>query len=109
MGSAISSSDILPCGGQMRPLDPQSYRLLRLVIQTTPFTERLKERTDLISDVPKAKRKLLSKGLIQLTGEDGIWERMWPTQSGKLMFEWQAPHEAERIQKLKEEQNTNAK
>lgn len=72
-----------------RPLKPDAYALLRLVIQLTPYTTRVVQQTQL-KDVNKWKRYLQNKALIIITGEDGQWERLFPTEAGKLMQEWQS-------------------
>lgn len=73
-----------------KPLRPDAYALLRLVIQLTPYTTRVVQQTNL-KDVNKWKRYLVKSGLMIITGEDGLWERMFPTVAGKMMAEWQAP------------------
>lgn len=74
----------------MKPLKPDAYQLLRIIIQLTPYTTRVIQQTGL-RDVNKWKKFLQRKGLIILTGEDGQWERMFPTEEGKLFQEWQSP------------------
>lgn len=74
----------------MRPLKPDAYALLKLIISLAPYTVRVIRQTKL-RDVNKWKRYLVKNGFAFLTGEGGQWERMWPSPSGKLLFEWQKP------------------
>lgn len=81
----------------MRPLKPDAYALLKLIIELTPYTTRVIRQTRL-RDVNKWKRYLVKNGLVFITGEDGQWERMWPSPSGTLMYEWQRPLVAQQHQ-----------
>lgn len=80
----------------MRPLKPDAYALLKLVARLEPFTTRVIRQTRL-RDVNKWKRYLRREKLIFLTGEDSQWERMWASEAGKLMLEWQREHEMQRL------------
>lgn len=74
----------------MRPLKPDAYALLKLIIEVEPYTVRVIRQTKL-RDVNKWKKYLVKNGYAFITGEDGQWERMWPSPSGKLLYEWQKP------------------
>lgn len=80
----------------MKPLKLDAYWLLKLVIELTPFTTRVISQTRL-RDVNKWKRYLVRNGLLFITGEDTQWERLWPSPSGAMMYEWQRPLVAQQL------------
>lgn len=75
----------------MKPLASDVFKLLNLVVQSTPHTAKIPTTFLAGAVLRKHKRKLLSLGLIFLTGEKSQWERMFPTPEGKFWHEWQLP------------------